>query len=206
MFIDGVIHNSPYLKLDPVHLSNLSHYSLDCSLIWLYFCNQRRHFVSSFWSDADTVCYDEIGCFSNEPPFRDLPDRPISYLPQSRADVGTTFLLNTPSNPSAYDSLSTYDTSTISASNLNPSLPTKVIVHGYTENGYVDWMRLMMEAFLQQGSYNVIRVNWSKGAVGLYGVSTSNTRIVGAEISLLMDKIRVRASTDKQFIDTENGW
>ncbi|XP_071811294.1 pancreatic triacylglycerol lipase-like [Apostichopus japonicus] len=139
---------------------------------------------------ADTVCYDEIGCFSNEPPFRDLPDRPISYLPQSRADVGTTFLLNTPSNPSAYDSLSTYDTSTISASNLNPSLPTKVIVHGYTENGYVDWMRLMMEAFLQQGSYNVIRVNWSKGAVGLYGVSTSNTRIVGAEISLLMDKIR----------------
>ncbi|KAJ8040559.1 Pancreatic lipase-related protein 2 [Holothuria leucospilota] len=140
---------------------------------------------------ANTVCYNELGCFSNEPPFRDMPDRPISYLPQSREDVGTTFLLNTPTNPAAYDYLSTYDLTSITNSNLNPFLHTKVIVHGYTENGYVDWMREMMEACLQQGNYNVIRVNWSKGAVGLYGVSTSNTRIVGAEISLLMDKIRV---------------
>ena len=45
--------------------------------------------------------------------------------------------------------------------------------------------------FTFKGDYNVIRVDWRKGALDLYGIATANTRIVGAEISLLIDQLKV---------------
>ena len=78
-----------------------------------------------------------------------------------------------------------------SNSYFNPALDTKIIVHGYTQNGDVQWMYDMQEAFLNLEDVNVIRVDWRGGAVGLYGKATANTRIVGAEISLMIDRIKV---------------
>ena len=74
---------------------------------------------------------------------------------------------------------------------FDPSHDTKVIVHGYTQNGDVQWMYDMQEAFLNLEDVNVIRVDWRGGAVGLYGKAVANTRIVGAEISLVIDRIKV---------------
>lgn len=49
----------------------------------------------------------------------------------------------------------------------------------------------MMTEFLNYGDYNVIRVNWFPGVVSTYGEATANSRIVGAEISLLIDRFKV---------------
>ncbi|XP_054764763.2 pancreatic triacylglycerol lipase-like [Lytechinus pictus] len=137
-----------------------------------------------------TVCYEEIGCFSSTYPFYDPPYRPVSWLPESRAEVGTHFYLNTRQNPQSPTELITSDTSTIRNSFFNPSLATKIIVHGFTQNADVQWMYDMQEAFLNYGEFNVIRVDWRQGAVDLYGKAVANTRIVGAEISLIIDRIK----------------
>ncbi|XP_071505645.1 pancreatic triacylglycerol lipase-like [Diadema antillarum] len=148
-------------------------------------------FNDYYYDDAImTVCYDEIGCFSSGYPFFDPPYRPVSWLPESREEVGTHFYLNTRRNPHAVTELFTSDMSTIRDSYFDPTHETKIIVHGFTQNGDVQWMYTMQEAFLNSGDYNVIRVDWRKGAVDLYGKSTANTRIVGAEIALLIDRIK----------------
>lgn len=49
----------------------------------------------------------------------------------------------------------------------------------------------MMMALLNSADYNVIRVEWSEGSSGLYGSAVANSRIAGAEISLLMDRLKV---------------
>ena len=57
-------------------------------------------------------------------------------------------------------------------------------------------METMVDAFLIQGDYNVIRVDWQRGALDVYGIAVANTRIVGAEISLLIDQLKVTNSID----------
>ncbi|XP_071953367.1 pancreatic triacylglycerol lipase-like [Antedon mediterranea] len=146
--------------------------------------------VATLAIGSDTVCYPDLGCFDKGKPFYDLPDRPISYLPDNREDVRTRFFLNTRSNPVSYDELSTADLSTISGSHFNPGVETKFISHGYMENGLVWWIEDMATEFLNAGDYNVIRVDWGKGSTATYGQATANTRIVGAEISFLIDKLK----------------
>ena len=48
-----------------------------------------------------------------------------------------------------------------------------------------------MTEFLNYDDFNVIRVNWFPGVIGTYGDATANSRIVGAEISFLIDRFRV---------------
>lgn len=138
------------------------------------------------------MCYDELGCFKDGYPFRDV-QRPVNPLPKSREEVGTEFLLNTPWNNFDFecDIISNLQNWTLASSNFDPFLETKILAHGYGESGYSDWMEKMGRAFLEIGDYNIIRVNWFDGAFSLYPAAASNARIAGAEISLLMDKIKV---------------
>lgn len=138
------------------------------------------------------VCFEDLGCFSNDYPFYDPPDRPISYLPGSREEVGTEFYLNTRQNPiwNNEQRLYTSDNTTILNSYFSPQRETKFICHGFLHNGNADWTRSMMTEFLNYGDYNVIRVNWFPGVVSTYGEATANSRIVGAEISLLIDRFK----------------
>ncbi|XP_071953372.1 pancreatic triacylglycerol lipase-like [Antedon mediterranea] len=136
------------------------------------------------------VCYSDIGCFDKGPPFYDVPDRPISYLPDTRDQVGTTFLLNTRKNPTHHQELKTKDLSTITNSFFNPALGTKIMTHGFLESGNVWWLEDMKTEFLNNDDFNVIRVGWAPGARELYGQASANTRIVGAEISFLLDKLK----------------
>ena len=52
-------------------------------------------------------------------------------------------------------------------------------------------MRDMAIEWLNNDDFNVIRVNWIGGSLGLYGDATANIRIVGAEIAFLVEQIRV---------------
>lgn len=142
--------------------------------------------------NAGTDCYPDIGCFENGYPFYDPPNRPVDYMPDSREEVATTFLLNTRQNPYAtkYQLISNGDDSTILKSYFSGQKDTKIMIHGYTENGEKKWAENMMMAFLNADDYNVIRVEWSEGSGGMYGSAVANSRIAGAEISLLMDRIK----------------
>lgn len=150
------------------------------------------------------MCYTDLGCFDNAPPFLDLQDRPLSLLPSSREDINTTFLLNTPTNPneSGQQLVSNQDLTTISSSNFDSNLPTKFIIHGYLEVGDLGWMTDMSSAMLSQGSYNVFRVSWDlKPGNDHYAKMSSNARIVGAEIALLIDQLLVR-----NFVECTEQW
>ena len=79
------------------------------------------------------ICYPNLGCFSNDYPFYDPPDRPISYIPDSLEMVGTEFFLNTRQNPiwsNAQRLVNTNDSSILN-SYFSPDRDTKFICHGY---------------------------------------------------------------------------
>ena len=84
------------------------------------------------------------------------------------------------------------DDKTLLSSNFDPAKETKFVCHGFTESGDKQWVVDMAMALLNYGDYNVIRTDWNEGSLALYSVTTANTRVVGAEISLLIDRLKVR--------------
>ncbi|XP_033111043.1 pancreatic triacylglycerol lipase-like [Anneissia japonica] len=147
-------------------------------------------FVSVAKAADETVCYTDLGCFDKGWPFYDFPDRPISYLPHTREEVGTEFQLNTRRNPVIPQYISANNLTSISKSLFNPKKPTTFICHGYAENSDVDWVKELGTTFLNNEDVNIIRINWEKGASILYGQAAANARIVGAEASFLIDQLK----------------
>ncbi|WAR24707.1 LIPR1-like protein [Mya arenaria] len=113
-----------------------------------------------------TVCYGDLGCFSNGPPFLST-HRPLSVAPHPPAQILTRFLLYTRENPTvSVEQVISADDLTISGSNFQGSRATKII-----------------------DDYNVIVVDWQHGATIPYEQATANTRIVGAQIAQLVNKL-----------------
>ncbi len=72
------------------------------------------------------------------------------------------------------------------------------------QNGNVDWMRDMTIEWLNNGDFNVFRVNWIKGSLAIqYGESTADIRIVGAEIAFLVEQIRVNITSYSTILPTK---
>ena len=91
--------------------------------------------IISLFQSRNEVCYDRLGCFNNEGPFRNPYLRPINTLPQSPHFVGTKFLLYTRENNENEQILEANHQS-ISQSNFNPNRLTKIFVHGYKARSY----------------------------------------------------------------------
>ncbi|XP_022092224.1 pancreatic triacylglycerol lipase-like [Acanthaster planci] len=144
---------------------------------------------------AKEVCYSNIGCFNYGYPFLDPPQRPLSWAPQSPSRVNPRFLLHTRHNPLKDQAQELYidNPSSITSSHFDPSKETKLICHGFLESNVIEWdywMTNMMKEFLNYADYNVIKVVWGSGSMFPYTQALSNTRIVGAETSRLIDKLR----------------
>jgi len=133
-------------------------------------------------------CYGDLGCFAID---GDFVKRPVQLLPSSPEKLRTRFLLNTRENsaPSMEDPLKYTEEFSVKRSHFKPSRKTKIIVHGFTDNGGDDWLVKMMKEFLIKDDFNVIRVDWRIGARIPYELATANTRVVGAEIALLVQRI-----------------
>jgi len=143
------------------------------------------------WSllfDGFKKCYGDLGCFAID---GDFIKRPVQSLPQSPEKLRTRFLLNTRENsaPSMEDSLKYTDEFSVKRSHFSASRKTKIIVHGFMDNGEDLWLVNMMKAFLIKDDFNVIRVNWKTGARPPYVQASANTRLIGAEIALLVTRI-----------------
>ncbi|XP_029841396.2 pancreatic lipase-related protein 2 isoform X1 [Ixodes scapularis] len=143
-------------------------------------------------------CYGELGCFENGGVFYHSVYRPINFFPNERSEVNTQFLLFTRDNPVQEDPLSWKSPlEDIRESHFNASRETKMITHGWLDTIFFGaWMKDMKTAFLLVGDYNVIIVDW-RGGNGLpYTQATANTRLVGAEISLMIEKLETVFGAD----------
>ncbi|XP_041360079.1 pancreatic triacylglycerol lipase-like [Gigantopelta aegis] len=136
-----------------------------------------------------TVCYDALGCFSTKYPFFSL-QRPLSFVPESPSFINPDFTLFTQQNVNNGDVLHTTDVTALKSSHFNAHRPTKVIVHGYLENGKASWLTHMKNEFLKTNDFNVIIVGWGKGSLPPYTQATANTRVVGAMIAQLIKTIQ----------------
>jgi pancreatic triacylglycerol lipase len=72
--------------------------------------------------------------------FYDLKYRPLQLLPLDRDKVGTNFWLFTRGNHQAEQILVADNNSTITNSMFDPARETKVIIHGFIDNGRLPWV------------------------------------------------------------------
>jgi len=133
-------------------------------------------------------CFGELGCFDNGGWFA---LRQPNKLPQSPEEIGAEFLLNTRArrdvkNPEVivYD-----DVNTLKKTSFDPSKKTKVLVHGFLATCKGGQFEEMASAFLDLMDVNVVRVDWSNGNGFPFEQATANTRVVGAQIGLFINKL-----------------
>eukprot|EP00112_Aurelia_sp_Birch-Aquarium-sp1_P022973 Seg667.5 transcript_id=Seg667.5/GoldUCD/mRNA.D3Y31 product="Pancreatic lipase-related protein 2" protein_id=Seg667.5/GoldUCD/D3Y31 len=131
----------------------------------------------------DQICYAPYGCFSNEAPF----NRRLVQLPESPHVVGTKFMVYTRLQSKNPDIISDADPSSIKTSTFDGSKPTIFIAHGYLESGTEFYMRVLVDKLLKREDANVIVVHWQNGAKFPYHQAVGNIRLVGAQLSALIE-------------------
>ncbi|GFY48033.1 pancreatic lipase-related protein 2 [Trichonephila inaurata madagascariensis] len=129
-----------------------------------------------------------IGCFKTGPPFFHPVHRPVSVLPQDRDVLATAFLLYTRKNNQLFHFLRAGDIASVLESNFLLETETKIIIPGWFDNLKVStWMLDMKDALLNYRDCNVIIVDWSKANGIPFAQAVANTRVVGAEVALLVN-------------------
>ncbi|OCT71291.1 hypothetical protein XELAEV_18034269mg [Xenopus laevis] len=129
------------------------------------------------------VCYDRLGCFSDEAPWGGTLQRPIARLPDSPEHINTRFLLFTRDNPDTFQEIKALNPSAISTSNFKASRKTRFIIHGFIERGTDTWLTHMCANLLQVEDVNCLCVDWAGGSYALFSQAANNVRVVGAEVA-----------------------
>jgi hypothetical protein len=93
-----------------------------------------------------TICYKNVGCFSNLPPYRNTH----GTLPLSPDSINTTFSLHTRQNPTHAQHLDPYNPESLNASHFDGLRKTVFIVHGYHTTENKDWIIHMTAALLAE--------------------------------------------------------
>ncbi|XP_070697073.1 inactive pancreatic lipase-related protein 1-like [Pempheris klunzingeri] len=146
-------------------------------------------------SYAAEVCFNELGCFEDIPPWGGTPQRPVSVLPWHPDEISTRFLLFTQKNR-YYQEIKTDQS--IQASNYSGMKKTRFIIPGYLEKGDEDWPQEMCKVMVKWGNVNCIAVEWKKGVKTQYSQAANNARVVAAQvasmITFLMGNYKQKAS------------
>ncbi|XP_060083633.1 pancreatic lipase-related protein 2-like [Ylistrum balloti] len=159
-----------------------------CLLLGLGAATSLRHDRTK----RSSHCYGDLGCFSNEYPFNNSD----GALPLSPSQIRPTFLLfSERSIPSAPFRLVRNDRHNLWTSGFEASLPTKIIIHGFTQNGNVPWAHDMMSELIRKERMNVIIVDWGRGSGFPYTQAVANTRVVGAEVAAMISYLNTAAGT-----------
>ncbi|XP_060780694.1 pancreatic triacylglycerol lipase-like [Neoarius graeffei] len=131
------------------------------------------------------VCYDKLGCFSDEKPWSGTTERPIARLPWSPEKINARFLLFTRQNLDFYQEIST-NADVIARSNYQSNRKTHFITHGFIDKGDENWLFDMCKLMLSTEDLNCICVDWKSGARTLYTQAANNIRVVGAQIAYMI--------------------
>ncbi|XP_062435710.1 pancreatic triacylglycerol lipase-like [Rhea pennata] len=136
------------------------------------------------------VCYERLGCFSDDIPWSGTVERPIHKLPWNPEKISTRFLLYTKENPDNFQEISAVDASTIEQSNFNAGRITRFIIHGFTDKGEENWLSDMCKRMFTVEDVNCICIDWKKGSRCQYTQASNNIRVVGAEIAYFVNVLR----------------
>lgn len=104
--------------------------------------------------ETEKVCFFKFGCFSSK----------HGILPSHPNVIETKFFLHTRRNLKNAHELKLDNVSSIRTSNFVPSHKTILIVHGFAHHSHKPWVIEMKNALLMRHCYNVITVDWRKGA------------------------------------------
>ncbi|XP_055447697.1 pancreatic triacylglycerol lipase [Psammomys obesus] len=135
------------------------------------------------------VCYDRLGCFSDDAPWSGTTNRPLKGLPWSPKQINTRFLLYTNENPKNYQQI-TADASSIRRSNFNTNRKTRIIIHGFTDTGEGSWLANICTNMFKVEKVNCICVDWKGGSRTTYSQACQNVRVVGAEVAYLANTLK----------------
>ncbi|XP_067909388.1 pancreatic lipase-related protein 2-like [Heterodontus francisci] len=136
---------------------------------------------------AAEICYDKLGCFTDDVPWGGTKQRPIKKLPWSPEQIDPHFLLWTRRNAANFQEITGLNPSTIANSNFDQSKKTRFVVHGYIDKGEESWLSDMCKAMFEVEDVNCICVDWVHGSRTLYDQAVNNIRVVGAVIAHLID-------------------
>uniref|UniRef100_A0A131YIZ1 Triacylglycerol lipase n=1 Tax=Rhipicephalus appendiculatus TaxID=34631 RepID=A0A131YIZ1_RHIAP len=137
-------------------------------------------------------CFKELGCFKTGGAFFHEIYRPFNFFPEEREHIDTRFIFYSRENTMRGELLkwSSTQEEVARSATFKASRPTKVLVHGWVDTLFFGaWLRKMTKAFLMVGDCNVIIVDWQGGNALPYTQATANSRVVGAEIALLVNKL-----------------
>ncbi|XP_075698848.1 pancreatic lipase-related protein 2-like [Rhinoderma darwinii] len=135
------------------------------------------------------VCYDRLGCFTNQSPWSGTPQRPISRLPSAPENIDARFLLYTRENLNTFQEVSAVNHKTISNSNFQTHRKSHFIIHGFIDSGENMWLVDMCQAMLQVEDVNCFCIDWSGGSRTLYTQAANNIRVVGAEVAYFINTL-----------------
>ncbi|OQR72959.1 pancreatic triacylglycerol lipase-like, partial [Tropilaelaps mercedesae] len=141
---------------------------------------------------AEDRCMEELGCFLITTDFYHPLWRVLNAQVDPREKIHTTFLFYTRENKDMPDYLIGYKIrgDALETVHFNAELPTKVIIHGFLDTQFFGaWMSELKDKLLTLGNFNVIIVDWSGGNSLPYTQATANTRVVGAEVAVLIQKL-----------------
>ncbi|XP_071402803.1 inactive pancreatic lipase-related protein 1-like [Centroberyx affinis] len=133
---------------------------------------------------AAEVCFDDVGCFDDQPPWGGTEQRPVSRLPWKPEQIGTRFLLFTQKNRH-YQEIKP-DHSILKASNYNGMRKTTFIIPGYLEKRDEDWPQDMCKVMLRWDNVNCIAMEWKKGVKTQYAQAANNARVVAAQVAFMI--------------------
>ncbi|KAG8435843.1 hypothetical protein GDO86_013697 [Hymenochirus boettgeri] len=135
------------------------------------------------YGKGGNICYDNIGCFTDDAPYGGTFLRSLGLLPESPQQIQTRYLLFTRENPNDFQEVPALNPSTVKESNFKASRKSHFVIHGYTDSGTTIWLLKLCKAMIQVEDVNCFCVDWHHGAISLYPQSANNIRVVGAQIA-----------------------
>lgn len=132
------------------------------------------------------VCFDLIGCFSMDRPWR-TPFRPIPD-PFGPDKMNVELFYFSKPNAMAMYTVRAYPTVDLSGAPFDPKKPTVIIIHGFIDDGRAKWAHEMKDAYLGTKDANIMITDWSRGAMRVsYHQAVSNTRVVARLIARVLE-------------------
>ncbi|XP_067624824.1 lipase member H [Eurosta solidaginis] len=142
---------------------------------------------------------------TSAPEMRDIVIGPCRWVTGRKCpDHDIRFYLYTRRNPVDRQCLvidETLDKSNLTNSNFNPRSPTKIIIHGYNADMFMNSLQRLRQEYLMRDEYNIIYVDWAILAPGpCYLSAVHNTKHVGACVAQLVERILEMGSSDMHVI------
>uniref|UniRef100_A0A8D2J807 Triacylglycerol lipase n=1 Tax=Varanus komodoensis TaxID=61221 RepID=A0A8D2J807_VARKO len=153
----------------------------------LFRCSLTQHTLALWYRE---VCYNRVGCFTDDIPWAGTVQRPIARLPWSPERINTRFLLYTRRNPNNFQEITAVNPETIDYSNFNASKITRFITHGFIDQGEENWLSNMCKRMFEKEDVNCICIDWSSGSRCSYTQASNNIRVVGAEVAYFIDTLK----------------